>query len=463
MTPVSAAGISTSASAGIARPEDFVTRRVVLLMALHVPLGLVMHFVPAVATGHAVLTVMVATFLALTRPLDRVVYAAAYIAGSEVLWRMSRATIFWESGKYAVILIFAIALLRLQSVRPRALPTLYFLLLLPSIALAPYDLLSDLARQQISFNLSGPAALAMSVFFLSQIRLGRREWLNTVIALTGPLMAIVTVAVYNTIAAPRLTFTLESNDVTSGGFGPNQVSTALGLGALLAFFIAIEPGRRIVFRWTMLGIALVFATQSAMTFSRGGLYSAGVAIIAGAWYLLREPRARVALLLAAGALSAMAVFVILPRLERFTGGTLGSRFEDVNTTGRDEMAREDLRVFLAHPVGGLGPGGGYISYARRAPNARREPAHTELTRLPAEHGLLGVGALLLLLAMALQGLKAARSVQEKALVAALLIWSISSMLHAAMRTVAPSLVFGLAFAIPASRPSRPATPVRITS
>src|SRR2546430_7771451 len=44
--------------------------------------------------------------------IDRVVYAAAYIAGSEVLWRMCGAAVFWESGKYAVILIFAIALAR---------------------------------------------------------------------------------------------------------------------------------------------------------------------------------------------------------------------------------------------------------------------------------------------------------------------------------------------------------------
>jgi O-antigen ligase/polysaccharide polymerase Wzy-like membrane protein len=447
----SAASFATSASAGTARPDAALMRRVVLITAVHVPLGLLMHWVPVVATAHAALTTTVALFLALSARFDRVVYAAAYIAGSEVLWRMSHAAIFYESGKYAIILIFAIALLRLRPVCSRALPILYFLLLLPSIAIAPYDLLSDEARQQISFNLSGPAALAMSVFFLSQIRLDRREWLNIVIALVGPLAAIVTVAAYSTIVAPSVTFTTESNDVTSGGFGPNQVSLTLGLGALLAFFAGIEPGRRIVFRWTMLGIALAFATQSAMTFSRGGLYSAGAAIIAGAWYLQREPRARIRLLLAAGALSVMAVFVILPRLERLTGGKLGSRFESINTTGRDELAREDLRAFLAHPVGGLGPGGGYVSHARR------DVAHTELTRLPAEHGLLGVGALLLLLVMALQGLKAARTVKERALVAALLTWSVTSMLHAGMRTVAPSLVFGLAFAIPASGHMRPAT------
>jgi hypothetical protein len=413
-----------------------------------------MQWIPAVATAHAVLTVAVASFLALSARFDRVVCAAAYIAGSEVLWRMSHAAIFWETGKYAVILIFTISLLRLRPTRSLALPVLYFLLLLPSIALAPYGLLSAEARAQISFNLSGPAALAVSVCFLSQIRLGRREWLTTVIALAGPLTAIATIAVYKTLTAPTLRFTLDSNDITSGGFGPNQVSAVLGLGAALAFFAGLEPGRRRVLRWTMLGLALALATQSMMTFSRGGLYSAGTAIVAGAWYLQREPRARISLLLGAGALGAFAAFVILPRLERFTGGKVVSRFESLNTTGRDILVREDVSIFLANPIGGLGPGGPYVSEARRG------PAHTELTRLPSEHGLLGVGALLVLLVMALQALRAAQTLQEKALVAALLVWSCVTMSHSAMRIVAPSLVFGLAFTIPARGHASPAARAR---
>jgi hypothetical protein len=65
--------------------------------------------------------------------------------------------------------------------------------------------------------------------------------------------------------------------------------------------------------------------------------------------------------------------------------------------------------------------------------------------------------------MAVQALQAARTVQERALVAALLTWSVVSMLHVGMRTVAPSLVFGLAFAIPASGRPRPAAPARMAS
>ena len=418
--------------------------RVVLFVGAHVLLALLMYQVPSVATLHAAVTITAGTFLAMSGRVDRAVYASAYIAGSEVLWRMREAAIFWESGKYAVLLIFLIALVRLRPVRAPALPVLYFLFLIPSIAVAPYDLLSDLARQQISFNLSGPAALAVSVCFLSQIQLGRREWLNTVIALAGPLAAIVTVAVYNTITVQTLNFTLNSNDVTSGGFGPNQVSAVLGLGALLTFLTGIEPWRSTLFKWTMLGIALVLATQSAMTFSRGGLYGVAGALIAGSWYLLRDRRARLPLGLTAIAFGAMVTLVILPQLDRLTHGMLVARFEMVSTTGRDKFARLDLDAFLTHPVSGLGPGGGAVSEAR--PGA----AHTELTRLLAEHGLLGAGAVTLLFVMAFRALQGARAMRDKALVAALLAWSLLTMSHMAMRIVAPSLVFGLAFAIRAT-------------
>src|SRR2546430_1221619 len=129
------------------RVDSALAGRVVWFMGLHVPLGVLMHQVPSLATVHAVLTVTVAVLLAMFGRLYRVVYAAAYIAGSEVLWRMCGAEVFWESGKYAVLLIFSISIVRFPPVRWRTLPALYFLFLLPSIAVVPYALLAAEARR----------------------------------------------------------------------------------------------------------------------------------------------------------------------------------------------------------------------------------------------------------------------------------------------------------------------------
>ena len=126
----------------------------------------------------------------------------------------------------------------------------------------------------------------------------------------------------------------------------------------------------------------------------------------------------------------------------------------VSPTRRDVLVRQDVEVFLAHPLGGVGPGGGDVYHARGA------LAHTEPTRLLAEHGLLGAAALVALFVMMFRAMRASQTANDKALVAALLVWSMLTMSHMAMRIVAPSLLFGLAFAIPASGHIRPATASR---
>jgi hypothetical protein len=102
---------------------------------------------------------------------ERVVMVAAYIAASEVLWRAAEAQVFYEGGKYAIAAVFAASMVRLRLRRIHWLAVVYFLLLLPAIALTVGSVGLNLARGLISFNLSGPLALTLSVAFLSQIRL----------------------------------------------------------------------------------------------------------------------------------------------------------------------------------------------------------------------------------------------------------------------------------------------------
>jgi hypothetical protein len=53
-----------------------------------------------------------------------------------------------------------------------------------------------------------------------------------------PAVSIAALALFGILTNPDITFNTESNFATSGGFGPNQVSSMLGLGALsLLFFL----------------------------------------------------------------------------------------------------------------------------------------------------------------------------------------------------------------------------------
>jgi hypothetical protein len=190
--------------------------------------------------------------------------------------------------------------------------------------------------------------------------------------------------------------------------------------------------------------AMIFMiVQSALTFSRGGLYNAGGAIVLAALFLLRSPRARVTLVAFLALLSVVTYFFVLPHLDAVTGGALFERFQDTNLTGRDVLIQADLGIWLKNPVWGVGPGRSALMHLALF---RDSASHTEFSRLLAEHGALGFVSILLLVVMALRNVSRARGATGKAVAASLVGWSFLFMLNVAMRTVAPSFLIGLTFA-----------------
>jgi O-antigen ligase len=413
-------------------------------VAVHIPLALLMRQFSLLATAHALAVLGTGLGLAVLgrRPMQ-VGYLGAYIVGCEVLWRMSDAVIPWESGKYSIILIFVVALLRAPRLRFPRLPFVYFALLVPSVALTFTQLSLREAQQQISFNLSGPLALAVASWFFFHLKLDGAQLTKMFVALLAPLAGIAFVTLYGTLTAANLRFAGEANDVTSGGFGPNQVSAMLGLGALLAFWFLSDEKLRLQQRFLMFGLLLFFSVQSAMTFSRGGLYNALGACLLAAFYLARDARARLRLLIIVALIAALSYYLIVPALDAFTGGTLLERFQDTSLTGRDLLIRADLQIWLEHPFIGVGPG---VSALLHEAFFREAAAHTEYTRLVAEHGALGLAAMLVLALMLVGNLRRARTRKGKVAVLLLAGWSVLFMSNVAMRLVAPSFLIGLTFA-----------------
>ena len=328
-----------------------------IFMGAHVPLALLMRSQPMLSTAHALITLAVGlAWAASGRNLRRVAYVGAYLAGSEVLWRMTGADFFWEGAKYATVLIFLIALIRAGRLKAPPAIIAYFALLLPSSILVWTEIGFSQARSQISFNLSGPLALTVSVWFFFHLRVSRDGLARILMALVAPIVGVLALAFFGTVTAVDLTFSRNSNFTTSGGFGPNQVSAMLGLGALAAFILALDHSRNLVFRGTMLALLLAFAAQSALTFSRTGVEVLVICIGVGTSFLVRSQRARVSLILGLPLLAAATVFVVVPRLNSLTGGALVDRFSNTSLTGRDQLAKADWLIFLDHPVLGVGPG-----------------------------------------------------------------------------------------------------------
>jgi O-antigen ligase len=381
-------------------------------------------------------------------------YAAAYIAGAEVLWRMSHATLPWEFGKFGVAAVLGVAVVRGQRWRDGATPLLYFGLLVPSAFITIAQMSPTDAREQLSFNLAGPFALAVSAWFCQTLELTPAQRLRLYACMIAPAIGVAAVATHGITSASIIEFNTESNRATSGGFLPNQVSAVLALGAMMAGLLALSASTGWLLRALMTAVLVGLATQSALTFSRGGLYMTGAGLALAVLVQFRDPRTWVKAVVLGAGVFVLGTAVIWPRLEKFTGGAITERFEETDSSGRDDIARADLEIWAAHPVLGVGPGGAVE--LRDAIIRRGVAAHVEFTRLLAEHGVFGLAAALVLLWMALRALRDAAPGADRGAAAAMVAWGLMFMLISATRLAAPSFVLGLAFA----RSRRGTEPVR---
>lgn len=409
----------------------------------HVPLALAMQYGSSALTViHAMVVIAVGVKWAVDGRRDpRVVVVVAYIAGCEVLWRMTNDRLYWETGKYAIVLVLSIAFIRTRGLRAAPIPVVYFLALLPSAALTlqEFDWLE--AKNQLSFNLSGPLALMVAGVYFWDVRLAASDRLRVFASMIAPIVGVASIALVGILTTPFIEFTTESNLVTSGGFGPNQVSAALGLGALLIWLTLQEEALTAVYRSLLIIIMGWLIVQSAMTFSRGGLYGAA---LAAACTLPSLFKGRLGLrLLAVPVVLYLGWLIVWPALDAFTDGKLAARFQETELTNRADISENDFYLWEKYPVLGVGPG---ISRLERVD---QRISHTEFTRLLSEHGSFGAVAMLVLAIGVVGRLLRPGPVNHKSMVASMVVWAAAYMGNSAMRIVAPSVAFGLAFSLPA--------------
>ena len=445
-TPAAAAGTASS----------WEWRLQLSLLAVHVPLAFMISKHSRLGTLHGLVALGLGLVAALVpRRPELVACAAAYLTSASVYWRMRAAPYLpWEFGKYAIVALFAVALVFSVRIRRPLLPLAYIGLLLPSIYLTTSSALPpDEMKDQLSFNLSGPLALAVAVIFFSSVRLTPAEFRWVAISLLAPIISIATVAAQSleqALADPDFEFYGgSSNAATSGGFGPNQVSAILGLGmvAIFLYLVAGKPKR--VVTGTMLVLFLFLTRQCLITLSRGGLWMTIGAVGAASVFLIKDPLYRKRLAVGLVVVGAIILLVVIPRLDAITGGVLVTRLENTAGTGREELIRGDMESWESSPLLGVGPG---MGGANRLKYFDVPTAHTEFTRMVAEHGVLGLVSLIVLGFIALRAIREPKSDRARAIAAALLTYALLFMVVDATRLAAPSFAFGLACATVGGKP-----------
>jgi hypothetical protein len=437
-------------------PKRVLIPRWMLLVALIVAQALLARYmtqIPRLGQIQAIAIVGLVGYGTMKRDAPLMLCIAAYLPAAEITWRQAQVSLPYLFTPYALVGISVLTLITCYPSINRVgrMTLMYFLLLVPS-SMITLSVAEEHARNIIAFALSGAAALAALTILFSQLTI--RRWLYRrmlwimLISGVGPLSIALTAISDYIVNVGDLQFTTESNNITSGGFGPVQVSSLMGLTVIVSILIVLIESE-LAPRLIAGAVGIWSAVQSLLTFSRGGMFAVGIAVaalvIVEAWD--RQARRKVFALV--GLFLALGYFVIIPRLDAFTRGGLDERFSTTRTS-RTELASSDIDIFLKNPVFGVGPG---MSKYRRLPYeicelradkcALEGSSHTEFTRMIAEHGSVGFLAMGLLLLLAFQALK--RAGPSLPVTVVMLAWAIAQMTYANLRIAGVPFAFAFAF------------------
>lgn len=383
------------------------------------------------------------------RRVVHVLIACSYIVGCEVFLRMTGGNFLYEVAKYLVIVFVFIGML-FDGINSRSFPFFIFLILLiPAIfvtgATATFD---TNIRTAVMFNLSGPICLAFVALYCYDKKIYIRDLQDILLA---ALLPIISTTVYLFLFTPNIRDIITgtySNFATSGGFGPNQVATALGLGMFIvtARYFMVSPSLNMkILNLVILG---AISYRGLVTFSRGGIYTAVIVIIAFVFLyyksskVINKQRIIRALSLFIGLVALTWVFSSIQ-----TGGLIEKRYANQDAAGREKeelatgrvaLISFELEEFISNPF--LGVGAGKIKELRFEKEGRAAASHNEVSRILGEHGMLGIIAFLIIFTVPL--LYRIRNRKNIFFYSFYLFWFLT-VNHSSMRIAAPAFIYGL--------------------
>lgn len=374
---------------------------------------------------------------------------SAYVVGVEVLLRMTNGMYFNEYGKYSII-VFMLLGMYYKGISKNAFWFLIFIgLLIPSIVKAPSVLNYETdVRKAIAFNISGPICLAFSALYCYKSKITFDELKRVIIYIGYPLLAILTYVVLYNPSIKEVVTSTQSNFETSGGFGPNQMSTVLGLG-MFVFFVQFLLNSKNKIELLINGsIMVIFAYRCLVTFSRGGMLCALVMI--GILALITFFRTNKVGKLKIGIVGALVLFIGILVWgyssiqtsglidKRYANQDARGRLKESQLSGREEIAKTELKMFLENPIFGVGVGKN--KEYREEITGIVAASHNEITRMLAEHGLLGAVGLCILVFVPFFNFF---NNQQHIFLLSFFIFWLLTINHAAMRIAAPAFIYAL--------------------
>ena len=421
------------------------------MLILHVAYGLLLYFIPSLSKF--ILLGIITSFLFII--IDRknkgneALMAAAYIAGGEVFFRQTDAVIFYETGKYMVIIFLVIGMF-FKGASSKTVPYwIYLLILFPGVVMVTFTMSYDFEfRKQVAFNLSGPVCLGVSALYCYYKKIKSKDFQRVLIMLLMPIIAQMVYLYFYTPSLSDVKINLSGNYAATGGYGPNQISTVMGMGAFLLctrLFIVKNKMVNII----DLVLLLLVGYRGVVSFSRGGIITGLICISAFLIFFYFKQDVKRAAASNKKIIVMIVGFLLIWIFSSIrTGGLIGNRYANQNaagivkedfSTGRAELIETELTAFYHHPLTGIGVGKGY---EYREENLGISIAtHNEISRLLSEHGILGVFALCILIFVPITFWF---KFKNNYYFLAFVVFWFMTINHSAMRIALPAFVYGLA-------------------
>ena len=426
-------------------------RTYLLILGLHVLLAFLIYAVPFLSKIYGVLIPLLGTILLVNskNKNNEVLLITSYVVGTEVFLRMTGGNAVHELAKYEVIFFFILGMLY-SGVSKNAIIYLFFiLLLLPGVYIGANVLGYEVdVRKAILFNILGEVALFVSALycFNRKVTLTQIEYIIKAIAL--PIVSIVIYLFLYTPSIRDVVTGTQSNFATSGGFGPNQVSTILGLGMFCFFTLLILFSKSKLVFLVHLALLLMTSFRGIVTFSRGGVFTAIAMIVVLIFVLYWFANTKAKSIIVILTISSLIIggFVWTYSVLQ-TGGMIENRYANKDAIGREkvdklggreEIANTELIMFLENPIWGIGVGKN--KEYREQMTGIEAASHNEITRLLAEHGVFGILAFMILLFTPL--IFYLNNREHIFLISFFVFWLLT-INHAAMRIAAPAFIYAL--------------------
>jgi hypothetical protein len=421
------------------------------LIIVHVIIGFVIYLLPFLAKLYTVfIFIFGIVYLLRTKNKDNeALFISGYIVGVEVFLRMTEGNPLNELSKYLVIVFLFIGMIYKGFSKNSYVYIVFLLLLIPGIIIGVNELSFDVnVRKAIAFNISGPVCLAFAALYCYQRVVTREQIFNILFLIGLPILSMTIYLFLYTPSNKEIFISTQSNFSASGGFGPNQVSTSLGLGMFVFFVLALLYSNTKKMIIINLIIFVLISYRGILTFSRGGVFT-GIAMIVFlilVLYYYSGPKVKSKLLtiilflvLGGSLLWSYSVYKTNGMIEyRYANKDARGREKEDRLGGREEIAGTEIAAFMENPIWGIGVGKN--SEYREEIIGHKVASHNEITRMLADHGAFGIAGIIILIVTPLFlyfGNK-----QNVFLLSFFIFWALT-INHAAMRTAAPAFIYAL--------------------